>query len=234
MEKKRAPLSREKKMAIAGIAIALAAVAVLVWLVGVPLVKFASEPEKFRAWVDSHGIKADFAYVGMVILQVIVAVIPGEPFEIAGGYAFGAVKGTLLCIAACTAGSMIVFALVRKFGMKLVEVFFSREKLESVKFLKSSPKRDSLFLLIFMLPGTPKDLLSYFAGLTDIGVPAWLMICSLGRIPSIITSTVGGSAIGEKKYLFAVAVFVGTLLVSGLGVLLYNRIRKKHENDRKD
>ncbi|MCK9330428.1 MAG: hypothetical protein M0Q94_11180, partial [Candidatus Cloacimonetes bacterium] len=65
-----------------------------------------------------------------------------------------------------------------------------------------------------------------------IGVPAWLMICSLGRIPSIITSTVGGSAIGEKKYLFAVAVFVGTLLVSGLGVLLYNRIRKKHENDK--
>jgi len=232
MERKRTPLSREKKIAIAGIAIALAASAVLIWLVGVPLVKFASQPEKFREWVDFHGIKADFAYIGMVILQVIVAVIPGEPFEIAGGYAFGAVKGTLLCILACTAGSMIVFALVRKYGMKLVEVFFSKEKIESVKFLKSSPKRDSLFLLIFMLPGTPKDLLSYFAGLTDIGVPAWLMICSLGRIPSIITSTVGGNAIGEKKYLFAVSVFVGTLLVSGLGVLLYNHISKKHKNDK--
>lgn len=232
MERKRTPLSREKKIAIAGIAIALAASAVLIGLVGVPLVKFASQPEKFREWVDSHGIKADFAYIGMVILQVIVAVIPGEPFEIAGGYAFGAVKGTLLCILACTAGSMIVFALVRKYGMKLVEVFFSKEKIESVKFLKSSPKRDSLFLLIFMLPGTPKDPLSYFAGLTDIGVPAWLMICSLGRIPSIITSTVGGNAIGEKKYLFAVSVFVGTLLVSGLGVLLYNHISKKHKNDK--
>lgn len=213
---------------IAVVCIAVVASALIMWLVGAPLVRFASEPEKFRAWVDGHGFGGRIAYIGMVIFQVVIALIPGEPFEIAAGYAFGAVEGTLLCILASTLGSVAVFLLVRRFGVRLVEVFFSKDKLKSVRFLKSTPKRDMLFLIIFMIPGTPKDLLSYVAGLTDIRFPVWLMICSLGRIPSIITSTVGGNALGTQNYWFAIAVFAATMAVSGIGLMIYNRICKRH------
>ena len=79
-----------------------------------------------------------------------------------------------------------------------------------------------------MLPGTPKDLLCYFAGLTDMPFSLWLMICSLGRLPSIVTSTIGGSALGSQNYTAAILVFAGTLLVSGLGLLAYDRICKRH------
>jgi uncharacterized membrane protein YdjX (TVP38/TMEM64 family) len=84
-----------------------------------------------------------------------------------------------------------------------------------------------LFLVIFAVPGTPKDLLSYFAGLTDIRFPVWLLICSFGRIPSVITSTIGGDALGTQNYFFAVAVFAVTLAVSGLGLLAYNAFCKR-------
>ncbi len=220
----------------AGIAVVCAAIAVsvlIMWLVGAPLVRFASEPEKFRAWVNGHGFGGRVAYVGMVIFQVVIALIPGEPFEIAAGYAFGAVEGTLLCILASTLGSVAVFLLVRRFGIRLVELFFSKDKLKSVRFLKSTPRRDMLFLIIFMIPGTPKDLLSYVAGLTDISFPVWLMICSLGRIPSIITSTIGGNALGTKNYWFAIAVFAVTMAVSGVGIWIYDRICKRHAGDKK-
>lgn len=90
-----------------------------------------------------------------------------------------------------------------------------------------------LFLIIFMIPGTPKDLLSYVAGLTDISFPVWLMICSLGRIPSIITSTIGGNALGTKNYWFAIAVFAVTMAVSGVGIWIYDRICKRHAGDKK-
>ena len=210
-------------------------VALIVWKIGIPAVTFASEPEKFRAWVDGNGIVGRLAFIGMTIVQVIIAILPGEPFEIAAGYAFGAVEGTFLCVIAAAAGSMLVFFLVRTFGMWLVEIFFSAEKLESVRFLKTSEKKNILFLIIFMIPGTPKDLLSYVAGLTDMKAPLWLLICSLGRLPSIITSTVGGSAIGDKNYLFAAAVFVVTMVISIGGVLVYNRIcRKNSESDNND
>ena len=221
-------MTRRQLVGIAAVCIAVVASALIMWLVGAPLVRFASEPEKFRAWVDGHGFGGRIAYIGMVIFQVVIALIPGEPFEIAAGYAFGAVEGTLLCILASTLGRVAVFLLVRRFGVRLVEVFFSKDKLKSVRFLKSTPKRDMLFLIIFMIPGTPKDLLSYVAGLTDIRFPVWLMICSLGRIPSIITSTVGGNALGTQNYWFAIAVFAATMAVSGVGLLIYNRICKRH------
>ena len=78
-----------------------------------------------------------------------------------------------------------------------------------------------------MLPGTPKDLLGYFAGLTDLPFPVFCLICSLGRVPSVITSTIGGNALGTQRYGTAIIVFVITLAVSGLGLLIYNRICKK-------
>lgn len=229
MDKKHLSKKQQKHVGIAAIAIAVIATALIIWLAGVPLVRFASEPEKFRQWVDDNGIWSRFAYMGMVILQVVIAVLPGEPFEIAAGYAFGAVEGSLLCIAASTLGSITVFLLVRYFGVPLVEVFFSEEKLHRIKFLKTTSKRDFIFFIIFMIPGTPKDLLCYFAGLTDIRLSLWLLICSLGRLPSIVTSTVGGDALGTSNYWFAAAVFAITLVISLVGLLFYKKICNRHE-----
>ncbi len=189
----------QKLAAALAIAIFVLVMAFLTWLIGGPVLRFAGEPEKFRIWVERTGAAAPLAYMGMVIAQILVALIPGEPLEIAGGYAFGAVGGTALCLVAATIGSIMVFALVRKFGVKLFEVFFPIEKLRSLRFLRASKKRDLLFLIVFMIPGTPKDLLCYFAGLTDIRFGVWLIICSLGRLPSIVSSTLGGDALGTEN-----------------------------------
>lgn len=226
------PIMTEKeKKVIAGCAIAVFVLfsAAVAWFVGRPMLHFARQPELFRAWVASHGIWGKLAYVGMVVLQVLVAIIPGEPLEISGGYAFGAMWGTILCLTGAVLGSLLVFAFVRRWGVALVEVFFSHEKLQSLRFLQSSPKRNALFWLIFTVPGTPKDLLCYFAGLTDLSWRKWLLICTLGRIPSIITSTVGGSALGTSDYHFALLVFSLTLLISGIGWLIYRVICRKNE-----
>lgn len=225
-------LDQNQKLAgAAAIILFLLVMAVLTWLIGGPVLRFAGEPESFRAWVERSGAFAPIAYIGMVIAQILVAFIPGEPLEIAGGYAFGAVNGTLLCLAAATAGSLLVFGLVRKFGVKLFEIFFSIEKLRSLRFLRTSPRRDLLFLIVFMIPGTPKDLLCYFAGLTDIKLSVWLIICSLGRVPSILTSTLGGNALGTEKYILAFLVFAITLLVSGAGLIIYRHLEKRGPKD---
>lgn len=221
---------QQKKWVLVGVvAVFLAFCAAVGWYVGRPMVRFAEDPEQFRAWVEAHGAWGSVLYASMVFLQVLVAVIPGEPLEICGGYAFGAVEGTLLCLLGATAGSLVVFAFVRRFGRALVELLFSREKVQSLRFLQSSPKRDLLFWLVFMLPGTPKDLLCYFAGLTDLGWRKWVFICSVGRLPSIITSTLGGDALGVENYTSAVIVFAVTLAVSLGGLGIYRLIVARHE-----
>lgn len=225
----------KRKKRTAGLLVLVMVIAAVVGaLVGKPLMGWISNPEGFRSWVEAKGWSSRLVFLGMVIFQVILAFIPGEPFEIAAGYAFGAVEGTILSIAGAAVGSIITFSLVRRFGMRLVRVFFSEEKINSIKFLKTSNARNILFLVIYMIPGTPKDLLGYFAGLTDIPFPVFCLVCTLGRIPSVVTSTVGGDALGTKSYRAAILVFAFTFAISALGLMIYNAICKKHEGARHD
>ncbi len=230
MQKKKTLTARQKKIAaLCALAAFLLLSAAVCWFVGKPMIRFAKQPELFRQWVDGLGLWGKGAYVGMCLLQVVVAIIPGEPLEICGGYAFGGLWGSVLCMLGLFLGSVIVFWLVRKLGQPMAEIFFPPEKLEKLHFLKHSPKRNFLFWLIFTVPGTPKDLLCYFAGLTDISWGTWLLLCSVGRLPSVLTSTVGGSFLGGKSYLFAGLVFGGTLLLSLVGLLIYRCVCQRHE-----
>ena len=226
---KRGSIKKERIIAGAVVATVLAAMLAVMVLVGRPLIEFASEPEHFRAWIDEKGTWGPVIYAAIVFLQVIVAIIPGEPFEIAGGYAFGAVRGTVFCLIGAALGSALVFLLIKRFGTRLVEIFFPQKKLSELRFLQTSPRRSFLFFVIFAIPGTPKDLLCYFAGLTDMKLWVWLLITTVGRLPSIVTSTIGGAALGEESYLTALAVFIATVAVSMLGLLIYRLICKRHE-----
>ena len=194
------------------------------------MINFVSEPEKFRNWVDSKGVLGKIAFVGMVFFQVVIALVPGEPLVIGAGYAFGAFEGTLLCLAGTFLGSMVVFFLVRRFGIKFVEVFFSYDKIKNLKFLQNPKRRDLLIFTVFFLPGTPKDLLTYFAGLTEIEITTFLIMTTIARIPSILTSALGGNALGSQKYITAIAVFAVTLIISGLGLIIYNKLANRKKN----
>ena len=232
MKKNRELTKKQQKIiAVTAMIVVVLLVGILMWVVGRPLLQFVTEPEKFRAWVDENGIKGQLLYVGCVILQVLIAFVPGEPLELAGGYAFGTVEGSLLCLGASVAGSILVFGLVRRYGIRLVEVFYPTEKLRNLRFLRKSPKRDILYAIIFTIPGTPKDLLCYFAGLTDMKFSTFLLIASLGRIPSLITSTLSGGALGAESYVPAVIVLVVTLVISGVGLLIYRHICKKQNRE---
>lgn len=193
------------------------------------IVKFATNKELFKTWMNDHGVFGAIIYIIMVMFQVIVALVPGEPVEIAGGYAFGAIQGTLLYLIGSTIGSMLVFLLVKKYGGELVEMVFSNKDIKGLEFLRNK-KREVLLIFLFVIPGTPKDLLCYFAGLTTINTRVWLIVCSLGRIPSIVTSTIGGDALQRSDYAWSIVAFVIALVISLAGIIVYRIIHKKHND----
>ena len=129
-----------------------------------PLVSFASNPEILRVWMQDLGIWGILIFGVFNFLQVVFAVIPGGPFELAAGYIFGVVPGTLLCDITMTISSVVVFLLVRKFGIRFVELFVSRRQIENMGFLKDNQKVQSVLFFIFLLPGTPKDAVISQAG----------------------------------------------------------------------
>ncbi len=202
---------------------------VLAKVIGRPLVEGFRNPEYFDQWIKGYGVWGKAVYVGITILQVIVAVIPGEPFEIGGGYCFGAVSGTLLCLMGEAMGSILVFSLVRKFGRSLVEVFFSQEQIDKLSFLHDERKLTLLAFILFSVPGTPKDLLAYVMGLTPIEPLRLFIINLVARIPSVFTSTYAGYCLRKGAFVQTGAVFAVTLAISLIGLYFYNRITKKKE-----
>lgn len=220
---------KKKKIFSVAILVGIALLMILGFVyAGKPLLQFVGDTERFRAWVDGHGGWGRLAFVGMIVLQVCVAVIPCEPLELAAGYVFGTVEGTFLCLLGLILGSVLVFQLVRRWGVKLVTVFFPLEKIHSLRFLQDSSRRNFLTFLLFFIPGTPKDLLSYIAGLTNMKMSVWVFLTSIARIPSILTSTISGNALGLGKYGLTALVFGGTLLLSLVGLLIYRRIVRRH------
>lgn len=207
--------------------------AIAIWIGG-PMIESLKNPEKFRQWVDAHGPVGRVAFAGMMALQVVVAMIPGEPLEIAAGYVFGNVEGLLLCLLGAAVGTAVIFAFTRLFGVKMVEAFISREKIESIRFLHNPEKRNILVFLLFFIPGTPKDVITYFIGLTSMKLHTFLLLSSLGRIPSVITSTIVGNALGTQNYMLAVWVFVITGLAAAAGLWGYHLLcRKRLEKESK-
>ena len=224
----------KKALYAAAIAIFILFTLAVSWFVGRPLIRFVRQPEQFRAWVQGHGLLGQLAFLGMTVLQIVIAIIPGEPLELGAGYAFGFCRGTLLCEIGILLGGLLVFLFVRRFGVKAVEVFFPREKIESLRFLHNEKRLALWVFILFFIPGTPKDIMTYIVPLTPMKLSTFLLLSTVARLPSVVTSTIGGNALGTGKLTFALIVFSATALISALGILIYRRICKRSEARQKE
>lgn len=219
--------TKRKAAGIAAIAMLIALSVIAYECIGKPMNELARDTQRLRLWVNERGWHARMLYAAAVCFQVVVAIIPGEPLELGAGFAFGPWEGTLVCLAGIAVGSALVFGLVRRFGKRLVSIYFSEEKIESIKIIRDPKKSTALLMALMLLPGTPKDLLTYCAGLTSIPWGTWMLICTVGRIPSVITSTLGGHAVAEGRYGQAAIIFLCTLLLCGAGLYLYAKIKNR-------
>lgn len=190
-------------------------------------------PEEFRKYINGFGWKGRFVFLGLQCLQVVVALIPGEIIEVGAGYAFGPFEGTLLCMAGVAIASIFVFVLTKKWGIKLVELVISREKINDLRFINNERKLKRTIFILFFVPGTPKDIFTYFAGLTRIRLHEFLVISILARIPSVVSSTICGHVIGSQNYTFAVILFAITGLISIGGMALYSHIIRRRRQQPK-
>ena len=185
-----------------------------------------SDGNILRDFIAEHPIISAIVMMLICAIQVIVAFIPGEVVEIAAGYAFGHIPGAILCTVGITVGSICAILIARKFGRKLVEAFYPREKLDSLPILNDHKKRNTLVALLFLIPGTPKDLITYIIGLTEMSIPLYILLTTFCRFPSIIMSTLGGDALGENELYRAIIFFIITAVISGIGYLVYCAIQK--------
>lgn len=213
----------------AKLAAALAGVLILAGAIacGPSLWSFFSDGSSLRAWVDAQGALAPAAMAALVVAQIVIVVLPGEPVELAAGYLFGFAEGTAICLVGGLIGTLAVTALVRTFGMRIVRRFFSKEKLAGISWLRDTKRFELIMFIVFLIPGTPKDVLTYAAGLSTC--PWWriAIITTVGRIPSIATSTLAAGFASEGSWVAAgITLAVTGVIVAG-GAVAYRAISRR-------
>lgn len=185
-----------------------------------------SSPQTLREWIRGTGVIAPLVFVAVQAFQVVFFFIPGEIPQVAGGYMFGLWMGTLLSLLGITLGATFNFLIARLLGVPFVNVLFSAEKVERTRRIAGSPKAKLSFFLFFLIPGIPKDVLCYVAGLSVMKLPVFLIFSTLGRIPGIIGSALIGDAAADRRWILAGTIFFVAAVLFVLGFLFRERIQR--------
>lgn len=180
--------------------------------------------ESIRAWVEARGALAPLAFMGLQVLQVVIFVIPGEIVQVAGGFAFGLWGGAFWSILGILAGSLVNFAVGRLLGRPFVESVFGAERISRVDAATAGGKAAAGFLLLFVIPGIPKDILTYAAGASSLPFGVFIVVSTLGRLPGILGSAYMGSAVYDKEFRLAIVILVVSTALFALGLVFRDKL----------
>lgn len=216
-----------RRRVLIGLVAAAAVTALLCWEYLPGLLAWLADARAVRAFVSDHAFVSRLAMLGINIVQVLLAFLPGEPVELASGYAFGFWEGTALCLVASGLATSMIYWATRRWGWKLVGLFFDRSLFDRFSWLKSAKRLELIMLIVFLIPGTPKDFLTYFAGLTNMRFLPVVLIATFGRIPSIVTSTIAASAVGSGNWPLVACTLVASAFLLAVGGLMYRRLRSR-------
>ena len=180
-------------------------VAMIIYLF--PVMKNLSTTEgqiEFKEKVQNLGVLGMILLFGLQVAQIYLIIIPGEPIEILAGMCYGGLWGTVFMMVSVFIISTTIFFIVRKLGRKFVCDFCDEnkiKKIENSKLFQNPKKIEIIMFILFLIPGTPKDLLTYIGGILPIKPINFIIISTLARFPSIISSTLAGEslAVGDWK-----------------------------------
>jgi len=176
--------------------------------------RLVSDREKIRDFIVSFGVAAPLVFMGIQVLQVIFAPIPGEATGFIGGYLFGTLNGFFFSSIALTVGSVINFAIGRFLGERFVRKMIPAEKFNK---MDSLLKRQGVIVVffLFVFPGFPKDYLCLFLGLSTLAPKVFILLAAVGRLPGTFMLSLQGAFLYEQNY-FVLGIVAGLCTILAL------------------
>ena len=183
----------------------------------------------FRNRVNESGVLGLLWLFGIQLAQIFLVFVPGEPIEILAGMCYGPLWGTIFIMISASIISILIFLLVRKFGKNFVYQICNPErvkKIETSKFFQNPKKIEKILLILFLIPGTPKDFLAYVSGLLPIRIKQYILIATFARFPSVVSSTLAGAHIATGNWTDSILIYGITFLIIGILMAILNKFDK--------
>lgn len=196
----------------------------IVIVVGIPLYIYVFHRDVITGFKSLEDV-ADFlrqykqysvpAYLVAEVLQILISVLPGQLFQMAAGYLFGFVPGTILTLIGAIIGTTITFYIARILGSDAIHMMLGDERAKHYSDLLSSRKGYLITFIIYLIPGLPKDTVCYVAGISDIKFLPFLIISVTGRMPAMAGSVAFGALYMKQNYtgMAILAAVVGVICI---------------------
>lgn len=188
------------------------------------LIENMSSLENVNAFFRQYRTQSIFVYIGAQIMQIVICVIPGQWLQLAAGYMYGFWLGFLFSLIGAAIGSIITYYLAKLLGHDAMHLIFGEEKINSFIHKLNSKKAIIVVFLIFLIPGVPKDLCNYAAGISEMKLKPFLVVSLVGRSPGMMGSLLIGRQIEAGQYTGAIIIAVIAILLCILGIIMRKRL----------
>jgi uncharacterized membrane protein YdjX (TVP38/TMEM64 family) len=178
------------------------------------MIAFIGDQSALGTVVRSYGFWGPLIIILLHSLQIIIAAIPGHMIMVASGYIYGFWGGFILTLITTVVLSQVAFSLARWAGRPVVERLVPADSLQRWDRL-ANHYGVFFFMISFMLPVFPADVMNYVAGLSSISWLKFLVANFFGRLPGVVVMTLIGS------HGLALSPQVWVIFIVGGFILLY-------------
>ena len=210
----------------------------LIFLIGIPfyvyyfhreLIQTFDSLDSISAFLLEYKSASIFVYIGFQIIQIVIFIIPGQAIQLAGGYLFAFWLGFLFTFIGVALGTVITFYLARVLGKDAIHLMIGEERTHHYIQKFNSKKVFMIIFIIFLIPGIPKDAVTYIAGVSDMEARPFIIISLLGRLPAMIGSVMIGSMLKSGSYTGVVIISVISIICFVLGIVFKNKLIGKSD-----
>lgn len=202
----------------------LIAIPVYIYFFHYDLIERFSNMENVNALFREYRAESVLFYLGAQILQIVICIIPGQWLQFAAGYIYGFWIGYLLSLVGAAIGTVFTYYIARLLGHDAMHLIFGEEKIHQMLNTLNSKKAVVLVFLIFLIPGVPKDLCNYVAGLSEMKLKRFMVVSLIGRSPGMMGSLLIGLSIESGKYIGAGAIAAAAIILFALGIIFRKKI----------
>lgn len=176
------------------------------------------------AYLEHYQTESIPIYICLQVVQIVISVLPGQIFQLAAGYMYTFFPALLYALVGAFLGTMITFYLSRSLGRDFVHMFFGKEKTAYYMEQLNSKKAYTITFLLYLIPGLPKDMVSYVAGISEMKFKAFILLSLVGRLPGMMGSIMIGSMWNKGDYIGMIVLGAIAVIAFALCIVLREKI----------
>jgi uncharacterized membrane protein YdjX (TVP38/TMEM64 family) len=206
------------------LALIIIGLSVLIYMLAPEFVTIFKDIDKAKEYLLQYEAASILIFMLLQIIQIVISVLPGQVLQFVAGYIYGFPFGILWSLIGIGLGTIITFYLAKLLGKDAMHVIFDEDKITRFINLLNSKKAYTVIFVIFLIPGIPKDLISYAAGVSEIKIKPFLILSIVGRSPALIATIAMSRLLYNGDYIWlGIFIFIVAILFI-LGIWKHNHL----------